>query len=278
MFSRFWNRLGKSGLFLLLTYLLMAYIIVITIIIREELTILDPTKAISVISPIENASSVNGQVRNVFGDPIPYGVVIIGDYIIQADNTGVFSITNLEPGRYSLEIYAGDYARYTRDIQVEEGMNQPTIKYDTGLWPQFFLVDFHVFYKNDHEIFGIAGFANGTDDPIYIEKATLLDPQGEVITDILHDNDGFNYYLGLSNRLEIVSEPQKALKWASRMAQGGEFSQIEGSFAPGPYSLEVHYAFQEGHDLGQYQTVTITDHLDLDDNRNPHLPDNHNLP
>ena len=272
MFSRFWIRLGKFGLFMLLAYLLMAYIIVVSIIIREELAIVDATKVISVFNPTQGSSSMEGQVRNVFGDPVPFAVVIVGDHLVQADNTGAFQVTNIAAGRHTLEIFAGDYARYTREVQVEEGVNNPTIKYETGLWPQVFLVDFHIFYKENDEIFGMVGFANGTDEPIYIERASILSPKGDAITDILHDNDGFSYYLDLSNKLKLVLEPQKALKWAPRMVQGGEFTPVKGYFPPGPYSLEVHYAFQEGHDLGQYQVLTITDHLDLDNNWAPHLP------
>ena len=272
MFSRFWIRLGKFGLFMLLAYLLMAYIVVVTIIIREELSIVDAGKVISVLNPSKGLSTMEGQVRNIFGDPVPFGVIIVGDHLVQADNTGAFRVTNLTPGRHTLEIFAGDYARYTTEIQIDEGINHPAIKYEAGPWPQVFLVDFHVFYKENDEIFGMVGFANGTTEPIFIERASILSPGGEAITDILHDNDGFDYYMGLSNKLEVVLEPQKALKWAPRMVQGGEFAPVKGYFPPGPYSLEVHYAFQEGHDLGQYFVFTITDHLDLDNNWAPHLP------
>lgn len=273
MLSRFWTRLGKFGLSLLGAYLLMAYIIIITIIVRQELAILDASKVVSVFNlDKKGGSTIQGQVRNVFGDPVPHGVIIVGERIVQADNTGTFSVPNLTPGRHILEIFAGDYAKYSREIQVEEGVNSPTIKYETGLWPQVFLVDFHIFYQASNGIFGMVGFANGTTESIYIERATLLDQDGEVVTDILHDNNGFSYYANLSSRLEVVEEPQKALKWAPRMVQGGEFSPVKGSFRPGPYSLEVHFAFRAGHDLGQYQVVTITDHLDLDNDWNPHLP------
>ncbi|NMB20004.1 MAG: carboxypeptidase regulatory-like domain-containing protein [Firmicutes bacterium] len=272
MVSGFWMRLGKFGLVLLGTYLLLAYILVVTIIIREELPIVDAGKVVSVLKTAQGTSTLEGQLRNVFGDPVPFGVVILDDQLVQADNTGAFRITNLNPGRFVLEIFAGDYARYTREIQIEEGINHPTIKYETGLWPQVFLVDFHIFYKGENEIFGMVGFANGTGDSIYIERASIIDPNGEVVTDVLHDNDGFQYYTDLSNRLAIIEEPQKALKWAPNMVQGGEFPPVRGYFPPGPYTIEVHYAFQEGHELGQYQVLTITDHLDLDNSWVPHLP------
>lgn len=272
MFSRFWVRLGKFGLSILLIYLFLAYLSIVTIIIRKELAIVDANKVISVLNPSQGASTIEGQVRNVFGDPVPHGVIIVGERLVQADNTGAFRITNLSPGRLTLEIFAGDYAKYAREIQVEEGINHPTIKYETGLWPQVFLVDFHIFYKEHDEIFGMIGFANGTAQPIYIQRATIMNPGGEVVSDILHDHDGFAYYAELSNRLEVVEEPQKALKWAERMVQGGEFAPVQGNFPPGPYTLEVHYALQEGHDLGQYQVLTITDHLDLDNDWDPHIP------
>lgn len=272
MLSRFWLRLGKLGLVLLGSYLVFAYIVVVTLIVREELTIVDASKVISVVKSAPGTSTLEGQVRDVFGDPVPFGVIILGDHLVQADNTGAFRITNLNPGRFTLEIFAGDYAKYSREIQVEEGMNHPTIKYEVGLWPQVFLVDFHIFYKGDGEIYGMVGFANGTNEPIYIEQATIINPKGEVIVDVLHDNDGFQYFADLSNRLEVIEQPQKALKWPGQMVQGGEFPSVKGHFPPGPYTIEVHYAFQAGHDLGQYQVLTITDHLDLEKHWTPHLP------
>lgn len=271
MFSRFWMRLGRFALILLLAYVLVAYLAVVTIILREEIAIIDASRVIPALSTQESLSTVEGQVRNVFGDPVPFGVIIIGDHLVQADSLGFFRVTHLKPGRHTLEVFAGDYARYAREIQVEEGINQPTIKYETGLWPQVFLADFHVYYKEYNEIFGLIGFANGTDRPVFIHKASLLNSQGGVIADILHDLGGFTYFADLSNRLEIVDAPQKALKWGPRMVQGGEFIPVKGHFPPGLYSLEVHYAFQEGHSLGQYQVLTVTDHLDLDSDW-PHIP------
>lgn len=272
MFSHFWRRLGKLALFAILSYLFLAYVLVFSIILRQEFTIFEATRVISVFNPQKGECTLKGQVRNVFGDVIPHAVVIVGNYITQADNMGVYSLTNLEEGRYKMEILAGDYEHYQKEVQLEPGTNTPTIKYDSGLWPQVFLVDFHIFFKEHNQIFGMLGFANGTEQELYIERATLLSPTGEVITDLLHDGDGFAYYLDLSNKLELVEEPQKALKWAPRMVQNGEFAPIEGYFRPGPYSLEVHYAFEEGHKLGQYQIFTITDHLDLANDWNPHLP------
>lgn len=272
MLSRFWLRLGRLCLLILVLYLFLSYTILFTIIIRQEIAILDGTKVISVFSSNQGASTLQGQVRNVFGDPIPHAVIIIADRLVQADNTGTFSVHELNPGRHTLEIFAGDYEKYNREIQLEIGMNNPPIKYETGLWPSLFLVDFHIFYKETNQVFGLVGFANGSTEPIYIQRATLSDVKGNVITDILHDRNGFQYYAELSNKLEITEEPQRALKWAPRMWQSGEFSPLEGVFHPGPYSLEVHYGLAEEHKLGQYRVLVITDHLDLDNDWNPHLP------
>ena len=272
MHSKLYLRLLKTGLILLLAYLVFAYAFTIIIIIRNELQILDATQVISAMSTVPGISSLEGQVRNVFGDPIPYAVILLGEQLVQADNTGCFQIGNLNPGRYTLEIFAGEYEKYKREIQIETGVNSPPIKYETGLWPQTFLVDFHIFYKEKDQILGIAGFANGSSKPIFIQRATLFDPRGEAVADLLHDHDGFAYYANLSSKLEVVEEPQKALKWAPRMWQSGEFPPLQGPFQPGPYTLEVHYAFEEGHNLGLYHTLQITDHLDLDANWNPHLP------
>lgn len=273
MLSPRWARLGKCCLIVLVVYLLAAYLVLFIIIIRSELHILDANGAVFVFNRNDGPSLLEGRVCSVFGDPVPHAVIVIQGRLSQADNTGAFYVTGLESGRFGLEIYAGNYAKYSREIHLESGANSPPIKYETGLWPQEFLVDFHIFMKDSGEILGITGFANGTDEPVYIQRATLIGPKGEVITDLLHDGEGFDYYAGLSTRLSIIKEPQKALIWPGRMWQTAEFAPIAGTFPPGLYSLEVHYAFQKGHELGQYRVFTVTDHLDLDkDWKHPHAP------
>ncbi len=271
MLSPRWARLGKCGLCILLIYLLAAYMSLFIIIIRSELQILDADGAVFVFNPNDGPCLLEGTVCSVFGDPVPHAVIVIQGRLHQADNTGSFLITGLDSGRFTLEIFAGNYAKYSREIHLELVTNSPPIKYETGLWPREFLVDFHIFLKDSGEILGITGFANGTEEPIYIQRATLIGPTSEVIEDLLHDRDGFNYYAGLSSKLAVTEKPQKALIWPGRMWQTAEFPPITGTFNPGLYSLEVHYAFQKGHELGQYRVLTITDHLDLDkDWKHPH--------
>lgn len=269
--SRLWMRLAKLGIALLIAYLIVAYALVITITIRREIKILDPPSTISVFQQEKSTTTLEGNVCNVFGDPVPHAVITLNDHLVQANNRGGFSLNNIKPGRHTLEIFAGDYEKYSREINVEEGINRASIKYDTGLWPQIFLVDFHIFYKDHDVVLGILGFANGTTDSIYISKAILYNPRKEIVADLLHDLDGFKYYSELSSKIQIVSEPQKALQWAPRMVQNGEFPPIKGEFRPGPYTLEVHYGSEKDHENGQYYVFTITDHLDLANDWNPHL-------
>ncbi|NLO65960.1 MAG: carboxypeptidase regulatory-like domain-containing protein [Firmicutes bacterium] len=273
MHSRFWQHLGKWLLVLILLYLVGAYLTVFSIIIRSEMNILDAERAVSALMDTKGSSQLQTRVCSVFGDPICHAVVMIQNRLVQADNTGFFAMENLQPGRSTIEIFAGGYAKYRREINLEPGMNSPPLKYDTGLWPQEFLVDFHVFYKETGEVLGIAGFANGSDQPLYIHRAVLLDPKGKMIIDLLHDHDGFAYYAGLSSRINVVDEPQKALVWPGRMWQTGEFPPIAGYFSPGLYTLEVHYGFLDEHEQGEYRVIGLTDHLDLEENwSDPHLP------
>ena len=61
---------------------------------------------------------------------------------------------------------------------LEPGLNSPILKYDTGLWPEYFLVDFHIYYSEDQRLLGIRGFANGSPEPIYIGTRAHF-PQGK---------------------------------------------------------------------------------------------------
>ncbi|NLJ80097.1 MAG: carboxypeptidase regulatory-like domain-containing protein, partial [Firmicutes bacterium] len=264
MYSNPWLRFLKTSLIFVLAYLLLASAFTIIIIIRSELRILDAQQVLSLTGQSPQQGVLRGQVRNIFGDPVPHAVVLLENRFVQGDNTGRFEISNLNPGRYTLEILAGGYEKYRREVQVETGINNPPFKYETGLWPQTFLVDFHLFYQEDARLLGIMGFANGSSQPLFIQSALLFNPLGEMILDLLADNGGFSYYAGLSNKLEIAEEPQRALKWAPRMWQSGEFPPIEGFYQPGIYTLKVYYGFEEEHQSGQYRVFTISDHLDLE--------------
>ena len=155
MRSNLWCHLLKTGITVLLIYLVVVYTILITTIIRNELSIVDGTQVVSVLTSPPGSGVLRTQIRNVFGDPVPYGVVFINNRIFQGDNTGFFEVPSLKPGRYTLQIFAGGYEQYSREIQVEDGLNSPPIKYETGLWPEFFLVDFHIFFRDNSQVLGI---------------------------------------------------------------------------------------------------------------------------
>ncbi len=274
MSTRSWKRVALAALVVVALYGLGVAYLLITTIIRNELEIWGG-REVPVLAKPANPAHFHTCVRNVFGDPLPYAVVYIAGRVGQADSTGLVEMTNLHPGRYEMSIFAGGYQPLTMEVQLEPGLNSPVIKYDTGLWPEYFLVDFHIYYSSDQRLLGILGFANGSPEPIYIHRAALISPQGEVITDFLHDHDGFAYYADLSTKIKVVEEPQKALVWPARTWQPGEFPPIPGLFRAGLYTLEVHYGNENEHRTGEYRIMQITHHLDYELTGNPHSTDNY---
>ncbi len=273
MRERQWVRIIKRIAVVVIGYGLLVFALLITTIIRSELQIWGGSMALPAYAELESRAHLRTYVRNIFGDPLPYAVVQVGGRVVQADNTGFVEITNLRPGRYQMDVLAGGYQPFTLEVQLEEGNNSPVIKYDTGLWPEEFLVDFHIYYSSDQRLLGLTGFANGSNEPLYIVRASLLSPQGEVITDLLHENDGFAYYADFSSKIEVVNEPQKALKWPPKTWQPAEFPTIPGFFRAGLYTLEVHYGTLAEHEKGEYRIFQITDHLDYELTGNPHSTD-----
>lgn len=273
MGKHFWIRIARATAMVVIAYGVIVFSILYITIIRNELRVFGGEKSVPVLSNPLGQAHIRSYVRNVFGDPLPYAVVHINGRVAQADNTGLVELNNLKPGRYEMDIFAGNYQPRTIEVHLEGGHNSPVIKYDTGLWPEYFLVDFHIYYSGDQRLLGLTGFANGSDEPIFIHRAELISPQGEVITDFLHDHDGFAYYADFSSKIEVVGEPQLALKWPPRTWQPAEFPPIPGLFRSGMYTLKVHYGDATEHQSGRYRIFEITDHLDYELTGNPHSTD-----
>lgn len=269
---RFLKRVLRVGIASLVAYLAIGYIVFVATLVRWEVGLLPPARPVSSIASRDTGvyGTITSQVRNVFGDPVPYAVVHIGGRTIQADQNGNFILEGLAPDRYVMEIFAGGYERYKWEITVGEGNNTPIIKYDSGLWPEKFLADFHVFYASNDRLFGLVGFANGSHETIYVSSATIIDPNGNAIIDVLRQHDGFNYYNYLSNKVEVVETPEPALRIPSKAWVNGEIPPITGPFPPGTYHLEILYGNQEEHEKQQYQRIQYSDQGD--NNWNPHLP------
>lgn len=268
----FWRRLLRVGVYTLLTYLAIGYIVFGATIIRWEISLL-PSQPVTtpVAKESNNYGILNTRIRNVFGDPVPYAVIHINNQLVQADNEGRVNLAGILPGRYRMEIFAGGYHPYEWEIQIEPGTNSPVIKYESGLWPSDFAVDFHVFFFEDSTVFGTVGFANGTDEPLYIHRAVIYNPAGEEELELLQENDGMDYYNNLASKLAIINEPQPALKLPANSWITGELPPLDGPMEFGEYVLEVQYAPLKEHRQNNYRIHRVTDELEEDGNWDPHL-------
>lgn len=269
----FRQRLLKTLIYCFFAYIALGYIVFASVVLHYEISLLPDDKLIYTAADIQKRSgTLSTRVHNIFGDPIPYAVIFIDGRITQADSTGFFIVEELKPQRYTLEIFSGDYQPYQWDILIDDGTNNPPIKYDTGLWPQYFLPDFHVFHNNTNQLFGLIGFANGSKQPIYIHRAAIYDPNGNIILDLFEDPDIVEYYQMLSTKVESVTTPQQALRLPSKTWINGEIPPIDSPLTPGVYQLEVHYGTETGHQSGVYRVQRIEDYLQTYPNWNPHLP------
>ncbi len=269
----FWKRLFKMVVCCLISYVVLGYVIFAFVILHYEVNLLSDNKPALAITDNNGAGGIlSTRIHNIFGDPIPHAVVFIDGRVVQADATGFFIVENLKPQRYFLEIFSGEYQPYKWEVLIDEGTNNPPIKYDTGLWPQFFLPDFHVFHNHTNELFGLVGFANGSDQPLYIHRATIYDPDGNIILDLFEHPELVEYYQVLSTKVELVTTPQQALRLPSKTWINGEIPPINTSTASGIYQLEVHYGTTADHQNGIYKVRRVEDVLRANPNWNPHLP------
>lgn len=274
MNSNFWRRFFYIGLFSLIAYLLIGCTVWISTVLHYEINLL-PVFQRQVIPASKDSGSygtVATYIQNVFGDPIPYAVVYVDGRIAQADNNGFFKLEGLFPARYTLQIFAGGYQSYKWEITVEEGINEPVIKYDTGLWPEYFLGDFHILSNVPNKLFPIVGLANGSEQTIYVQKAIIHDASLKPLLDLMAIPDIIEYFSSLSSKVTIVNEPLRALKIPPKLVISGNVPPIAVDKHYETYFLEIHFGTEREHEKQEYQITRINTKLDTSGKWNPHLP------
>lgn len=138
---------------------------------------------------IPNTAIVEGRIANVFNDVVPGAKITLGKLTTEADEMGNFSFEDLKPGLYRFKVEANGYEDYIFDFLAEIGRNHVEISEDLGLKPNNFAVDFHVFYAltnyADNQLFAYIGLYNGTKNRLVVERITLIDPNGNIKTELI---------------------------------------------------------------------------------------------
>lgn len=218
---------------------------------------------------------VASRVHDIFGDRVPYPTVRFGDRGVTGDASGYYALSDVAVGTYEVEVDAGGFEPRAFRYSVYEGENSPRIKYTTGLWPQEFALDFHVFYagENSDKLYGIVGVANPFAKPVYIHTLKVEEVGGKVIQDFVADVDTLQNFVLTYPSIQLALEPVPAAVISPRSSLG----QIEltpfaaANSSSGKYRLVVTFTVGKN-DSGKEERAVKAAVTEREDDYNPHSP------
>lgn len=215
-------------------------------------------------------------VRNVFGDPVPGAIVELNGQRRIAGEGGLVEFQGIPARLHTLKIEAEGYQPLELNLRVNEGPNEPIVKYDRGLFPSGFAVDFHVFYAGSpHEeqnIYTQVGWSNGTQHPVYIRWFGIDDQEGNERAPFLDSPEGYRRLSLMYTALRLATLPY-ALEL--RPQQNVTIDLPAFSAVPdqlGPVRLRILYGDTAQHAASSYEDLEFITFPVHEPDFNPHRP------
>ncbi len=221
---------------------------------------------------------VSGKVHDVFGDEIPHPVITIGTFKALGDGNGHFSIEGVPVGTYEVEITAAKHRSRRFTYRVQEGPNSPRIKYDTGLWPDSFALDFHAFYPNSDaaRIYAQLGIANPLDSPIYIHELFVMDERGQLVHNALATIEQIQTFTIVNPNTNLALDPYPAVVLQPRSILGQiqlpAYQPVDPADPPKVFTAIVRYSIGRNAPPHERREISIAKPSALDEDYNPHAP------
>ncbi len=220
--------------------------------------------------------TVRLSVRNVFGDPVPGAIVELNGQRLVAGEGGTVEFVNVPARLHTLRIEAEGYHPLQMSLRVNEGVNEPIIKYESGLFPTDFAVDFHVFHAQDpaeeQDVFIQMGWSNGTQDPVMIHWFDIVDQHGNRLAPILDSPEGYRRLALMHTALKLVALPY-ALELRPQRNVTIDLPVIRA--VPdqlGAVRLRILYGTAEQHAANRYHELEFAAYPEMEPDFNPHRP------
>lgn len=225
--------------------------------------------------PLPPLGHVSGTVHDVFGDPVPLAEVWFDDRLGRADESGAYHIAELPVGSYDVRVEARGYQLRTFRYTVYEGESSPRIKYESGLWPEVFAIDFHVFHppNRSERLYGVIGLANPNTSPIFLTSMYVLDRDDHIVQDFLGDIDRVQSFVLTYGSTRLSLEPTPAILVPGR----GTVTHIEmkpftSTESDAPFTLVVTYAERDEYRTQKGRRAEKVVSPQVEEDYNPHSP------
>ncbi len=223
--------------------------------------------------PAPPRGNVSGTVHDIFGDPIPHAQVQFGERITRADERGSYRLDGLPVGSHDVRVAADQHQPRAFRYSVYEGESSPRIKYDSGLWPESFAIDFHIFHppSRPDPLYGLIGLANPENGPIYVTSMKVVTRDGSVVQDFMEDVEGIQRFVFTYGSTRLSLEPSPAIVIPAR----GAVTHIEMQpFPPDSdqYSLVVTYSTRSEYRAQNEKRAEKVAAPSVEEDYNPHSP------
>lgn len=234
--------------------------------IRVDLTIPD--------REFPDTGVVTGKVCDVFGDPLPgVSVTLAGKHTVTGEK-GEFSFPRIPMGHQQLALEAEGYKPFTQVVRIDAGSNYLEFKYDHGLFPNSFALDFHIYYTEasleQGRCFGEIGIANGSSENYYLLELVVYNPLGVESLNLLKTEDDYREITGTLSDTNFVSKPRMAVFYQPGEHYIINLPPLPNPIADGLYTLKCVYASQAQWDASLAIMELLETQCVLDDDWNPH--------
>ncbi len=234
--------------------------------IRVDLTIPDRS--------FPDSGEIKGLVCNRFGDPLPgVSVTLAGKHTVTGED-GEFYFAQIPLGNRPILLEYQGYKSLSRLVKIDAGTNYLEFKYEQGLFPANFALDFHIYFTEISlelgHCFGEIGIANGANSSYYLLDLVIYNPLGVETLSLLQTEDDYREITGTLSDINFVAKPRMAVFY-----RPGEYYKINlpplaNPIVGGFYILKAVYASQTQWDAGLATMEVLETECVFDDDWNPH--------